>query len=205
MDSSTLAQPRLRISRHSQFSQRSGTDRYLQVPQAGPSRISSQMNALDVPDDDDSQSTPRVSTRPHLENLSDATPSLSVLESGAARLRAILAKENEHQQASHRASPPRARRDSMSEMDSDFESPHATVAQSQHMESLKEVFAKARADLTPRNQRPSLRRNSIDSSEVEDSPRVERVREERAMHKGKRRSASDEEAEIYTSASSSEL
>ena len=159
------------------------------------------MNALDVPnDDDDSQSTPRVPTRPQLDTTSDATPSQSVLETGAARLRAVLAKENGHYQTLRRPSPPRRRHDSMSEVESDFESPHATAAQSYHQESLKELFSRAYADFTPRNKRSGYRRNSIDLSEVEDSPRVERVKEERATHKSKRRSASDEEAEIYTSA-----
>lgn len=204
MDSTTPAQPRLRIPRQSALSPWSGSDHYLQVPQAGPSRLSPQMNAFDaLGEDDDSQATPRVPTRPQLETPSDATPSNSVFQTGSARLRAILAKENEHEQTSRRPSsppPPRRRYDSMSDMESDFESPHATVAQSQHLESLKEIFTKFHADTTPRNRRSSGRRNSIDLSEVEDSPRVERVREERAMHKGKRRSASDEEAEIYTSA-----
>lgn len=203
MNSTTLAQPRLRVSRQSGFSQWSGSDHYLQVPQAGPSRVSSQMNALDVPyDDDDSQATPRVATRPQLDSFADPTPSHSALEgaTGSERLRAILAKEHESLQTTRRPSPPRRRHDSMmSEMESDFESPHATAAESQHFQSLRELFSRFNEDSTPRIRRPSQRRNSIDLSEVEDSPRVERVREERAIHKGKRMSASDEETDMYTS------
>jgi hypothetical protein len=41
--------------------------------------------------------------------------------------------------------------------------------------------------------RKDVRRNSIDLSEVEDTPRSGRVMEERARNKGKRMSFSDEE------------
>ncbi|KIP10954.1 hypothetical protein PHLGIDRAFT_187045 [Phlebiopsis gigantea 11061_1 CR5-6] len=186
MNSTTLAQPRLRVSRQSGFSQWSGSDHYLQVPQAGPSRISPQMNASDVPYDDDDQATPRVAMRPQLDSFADATPSQSGA-TGSERLRAILAKEHESLQTSRRPSPPRRRHESMSDVESDFESPHATAAQSQHVQSLRELFSKVNEDITPRVRKPSRRRNSIDLSEVDDSPRVERVKEERAMHKGKRK------------------
>jgi hypothetical protein len=54
-------------------------------------------------------------------------------------------------------------------------------------ESLKDIFSRALRD-TP--QKGRHRRNSIDISEVEASPRVEK---ERAKNKGKRKSLSDEE------------
>ncbi|OBZ68164.1 hypothetical protein A0H81_11790 [Grifola frondosa] len=60
-------------------------------------------------------------------------------------------------------------------------------------ESLRELFSRALRDSTPRKNRP--RRNSIDTSEVDATPRVEQVREK---IKSKRRSMSDEEAEKST-------
>lgn len=207
MDSSTPAIPqRLRVSRRSLFSQWSGSDHHLQVPQAGPSRVSAHMDASDGSndeDDDDNQPTPRVAARPTLENISDATPSQSVIESGAARLRAVLREEAQAQQqhrATRRQSPPRSRHDSVLDMDSDYDSPHATISHSVHMDRFKDLFNKVRQDMTP-EKRPVRRRNSIDSSEVEDSPRVAQVLQERARHKGKRKSASDEEAELLASES----
>jgi serine/arginine repetitive matrix protein 2 len=197
---STLAVPRLKMSRFSYYSQRSGTDHNLLTPQAGPSRLSAQTDAFDAThDDDDNQPTPRVTSRPPLDSYVEATPSQSTHgETGAARLRAVMALQSEQQQPSRKASPPRPLYPA-SDLDSDFESPHATVSHSVHMDKFKDLFAKVRADMTPEGKKRSHRRNSIDSSEVEDSPRAERVQEERAQYKGKRRSMSDEEAEIYTS------
>ena len=60
-------------------------------------------------------------------------------------------------------------------------------------QSLRELFSRVLRDSdTPKTPQ---RRNSIDASEVEDSPRLERVWKERSSYKGKRRSMSDEEAE----------
>ena len=195
------------MSRFSHFSQRSGTDHHFLAPQAGPSRISSQPDAFSVlHDDEDNQATPRVTARPPVESYADATPTQSANEqTGVARLRAIMALQNQQQQQQQqsqqsirRPSPPRSTY-AASDMESDFESPHATVSHSIHMERFKDLFAKVHADMTPPGKRTGVRRNSIDTSEVEDSPRVERVQEERAKYKGKRKSVSDEEAEAYAS------
>ena len=195
---STPAVSRLRISRFSQFSQRSGIDYHYLAQQAGPSRISSQMDALDAPsDDDDEQPTPRVTSKPHFDATSDVTPSQSTYESGAERLRAVLAQQRSHT----RRPPPPQPTENVSDVESDFESPHATVSESVHVRQFKDLFSKVHSEWTPpKSKRLGHRRNSIDSSEVEDSPRVERVQQERERLKGKRKIMSDEEAEVHTSA-----
>ncbi|KAJ7078883.1 hypothetical protein B0H15DRAFT_527939 [Mycena belliarum] len=104
----------------------------------------------------------------------------------AARLRALLTRfPNETR-------TPVARPVSPSEVDSDFDPPRFSPATpSIYKESLKDVFSRALRDPgdTPIKNRP--RRNSIDTSEVEASPRVR----ERAKNKGKRKSLSDEEVD----------
>jgi serine/arginine repetitive matrix protein 2 len=106
----------------------------------------------------------------------------------AARLRALL----------NRTKPPVARPVSPSEVESDFDPPRfsPTNTPSVFKESLKDLFSHALRDPgdTPVKGKP--RRNSIDTSEVEASPRVR----ERAKNKGKRKSLSDEEADKPSSA-----
>ncbi|ETW80943.1 hypothetical protein HETIRDRAFT_247509, partial [Heterobasidion irregulare TC 32-1] len=114
----------------------------------------------------------------------------------AARLRALLARVPNsssyssqtqllHEPAPH---PP-------SELDSDFDTPRwNTTAASVARESLKDLFSNALRDSGDSPQTGNgRRRNSIGASELDDSPRVEKVAEERAKNKGKRRTLSDEE------------
>ncbi|PIL34057.1 hypothetical protein GSI_03766 [Ganoderma sinense ZZ0214-1] len=193
MDASPpLSIPRLRLPRHSPPYK----DQAL-TPVAGPSHNPDFLHADD--DDDDAESTPRMSASAMLDKHSPRTVPSSGLptETPTDRLRALLARiPNSPDGGTPHASssrPPFAL-PSTSEPDSDFEPPHSVAATpSIARESLKELFSNALREPgnTPRRVgRP--RRNSIDASEVETSMGVE---EERAKYKAKRLSLSDEEAE----------
>ncbi|CDO75530.1 hypothetical protein BN946_scf184871.g11 [Trametes cinnabarina] len=191
MDASTLATiPRLRISRFSPQS----NDQVL-TPVAGPSHNPDFLHADD--DDEDAESTPRMAVSAISDRQSPqatTTPGLPA-ETPAARLRALLARvpntpdsATPHAPSFRPPAPP-----SISEPDSDFEPPYpSAMSSSIARESLKELFSRALRSPGNTPRKGKLRRNSIDASEVEASPRVE---EERAKYKGKRRSLSDEEAE----------
>lgn len=185
--------PRLRLTRQSsKFDD--GIDN---TPQAGPSRISpSRHLALtdasgprSHDEADDAHSTPKI---PMLKSISpEPTPVQTTArptDTPAARLRALLSRVPNS--PSNSGGFPHARVAS-SEPDSDFDPPRASPINTPSIarESLKDLFSRALRDTPQKNRR---RRNSIDVSEVESSPRVER---ERAKNKGKRRSLSDEEAD----------
>lgn len=187
---------RLRLVRpYAQMRSLDGDD----TPVAGPSRISLPFQRHDPPDDDDdSQSTPRITANIQLASerasLVSQTPSARPLDHHA-RLRDALAKMN-HTSSPLAPSPP-----SDSDRESDFDaSSHISEAPSIHQQSLRQLFSRAMRDPDDTPKRPKQRRNSIDASQVEESPRKERVERERADNKGKRRSMSDEEAERLTSA-----
>ncbi|EPT02584.1 hypothetical protein FOMPIDRAFT_1117940 [Fomitopsis schrenkii] len=126
------------------------------------------------------------------------------LDTPAARLRMVLAR------VPNNRSPPRASTSRLpepatpSEPDSDLDPPYSvTATPSIAKESLREIFSHALrgSETTPQKSNRRARRNSIGPvSEVDPSPRVERVQQERVRHKGKRRSMSDEEAEHLSSA-----
>ncbi|OSD01311.1 hypothetical protein PYCCODRAFT_1369675 [Trametes coccinea BRFM310] len=191
MDASTPATiPRLRISR---FSPQSNNQTL--TPVAGPSHNPDFLHADD--DDEDAESTPRMTASAIPDRQSPqatTTPGLPA-ETPAARLRALLARvpntpdsATPHAPSFRPPAPP-----SVSEPDSDFEPPYSSVTTSSiARESLKELFSRALRSPGNTPRKGKQRRNSIDTSEVESSPRVE---EERAKYKGKRRSLSDEEAE----------
>ena len=186
----TLLQvPRLRITRHSQLSLSPLDDDFSRTPTAGPSRL--------IPhDSEDTEDTPRIpvtSSLPSIYAAVDDTP--------AARLRALLAQVPNTSSASrtqllHEPPPPLP-----SDRDSDFDPPPKwanSSTTSSARENLRSLFTHALREPgdTPRK---NTRRNSIDSSEVEDSPRIDRVIQERSRNKGKRMSFSDEELETSSS------
>lgn len=191
---SPLVVPRLRLTRQHP---RARIDNVFEMPQAGPSRISTQMDTLNVhqyEDEDDNQSTPRVAAKPQLENALDGTAP----ENYVHRLRHALSLNPSE---SARSAPRKPPSPTYSDMESDFEPPNMTTNATEASiakESLKELFDRMRHD-TPQKDRRKERRNSIDLSEVEASPRIELVLRERAKNKGKRRSMSDEEAEKSSS------
>lgn len=181
----SLALPRLRISRQSPK-----YDDALDTPQAGPSRtpFMTDMGSHNENNDDgeDAQSTPRLPVKPmpSVEPTS-TTQSATPTETPAARLRALLSRVPNS--PSNSREPPTTPAPA-SDRDSDFELPRSSTATpSIARESLKDLFTRALRD-TPQKDRK--RRNSIDVSEVEASPRVQR---ERVKNKGKRRSLSDED------------
>ncbi|KAG6888002.1 hypothetical protein C0992_009955 [Termitomyces sp. T32_za158] len=130
--------------------------------------------------DDDQESTPKVSSTALLD--ATGTP--------AARLRALLALSP----ASSKSTPKPPSRSS--DIDSDFEPLNASYGSTPSVarESLKGIFSRAMRDPgnTPQKGKFKARRNSIDTSEVDASPRVERQRNE---NKGKMKSLSDEETD----------
>jgi serine/arginine repetitive matrix protein 2 len=176
--------PRLRIARHSQLSPLD--DDLSRTPTAGPSRLHVLQD-----ESEDTDATPRLtvsSSLPSVYAVTEDTP--------AARLRALLAQVPNTSSASRTQllhEPPPSL---PSDRESDFEPPprwaYSSTNSSSARESLRSLFTHALRDPgdTPRK---DVRRNSIDLSEVEDTPRSGRVMEERARNKGKRMSFSDEE------------
>ncbi|KAI0331188.1 hypothetical protein GY45DRAFT_652275 [Cubamyces sp. BRFM 1775] len=191
MDASTPASiPRLRISR---FSPQSNNE--VLTPVAGPSHNPDLLYASD--DDEDAESTPRMASSaiPEKQSPQHTTTTGLPADTPAARLRALLARVPNTPPDSATPHAPSFRPPvvpSGSEPDSDFEPPYSSVTNpSIARESLKELFSRALREPGNTPRKGKQRRNSIDASEVESSPRVE----ERAKYKGKRRSLSDEEAE----------
>jgi serine/arginine repetitive matrix protein 2 len=176
--------PRLRITRHSQLSPLE--DDLSRTPTAGPSRLHVLQD-----ESEDTDATPRLtvsSSLPSVYAVTEDTP--------AARLRALLAQVPNTSSASRTQllhEPPPSL---PSDRESDFEPPprwaNSSTNSSSARENLRSLFTHALRDPgdTPRK---DARRNSIDLSEVEDTPRSGRVMEERARNKGKRMSFSDEE------------
>ncbi|KAH7888632.1 hypothetical protein F5I97DRAFT_1803999 [Phlebopus sp. FC_14] len=106
----------------------------------------------------------------------------------AARLRALLARElrSPRNVSTDPQAPP-------SEVLSDVDAPRSgSTTSSVVRENLKDIFSRALREPgdTPQKRRP--RRNSVDNGDVEITPLFDR---ERARHKSKRQSLSDEEVE----------
>ncbi|KAF7977750.1 hypothetical protein HWV62_2838 [Athelia sp. TMB] len=193
MDSSgatpTLQVPRLRLSR---LGQKYSDE--LDTPQAGPSRFSpgSRTPILNGHDDsengDDAQSTPRMPMLTAVQSEPNSAAPTPIAETPSARLRALLSR------VPRSPSPPRVEKPPPSEPDSDFDPPRSNVPNTPSIarESLKDLFSRALRDPGDTPQKTRRRRNSIDVSEVEASPRAER---ERARHRGQRPSLSDEEVD----------
>jgi hypothetical protein len=184
--------PRLRLTRQSpKFDD--GVD---DTPQAGPSRLAD-LGGQENEEADDAQSTPKI---PMLRSMSSEPTSMPnaipPMDTPAARLRALLNRV---------PNSPSTTRDSPhvpihpSEPDSDFDPPRSSPTNTPSIarESLKDLFSRALRDPGDTPDKNLRRRNSIDVSEVDFSPRVER---ERARNKGQRRSLSDEEADKPSSA-----
>lgn len=171
--------PRLRLTRHVTHQAQA---------MAGPSRLSPRpfvdVNSDEDEDDPVAQSTPKITPITSISPEA-APPHVHVpVETPAARLRALLSRVPNHPSSPSYNPVPI----SPSEVESDFDMPQSGPATpSVARESLKDIFSRALRD-TP--QKGRHRRNSIDISEVEASPRVEK---ERAKNKGKRKSLSDEE------------
>jgi len=174
--------PRLRLTRHSQLSPQD--DDNSRTPTAGPSRL----HVLHD-ESEDTDATPRLAVGTSLPSIYAVTE-----DTPAARLRALLAQVPNTSSTSRtqllHESPPSL----PSDRESDFEPPPrwSNVSTGSARESLRSLFVHALRDPgdTPRK---DARRNSIDLSEVEDSPRNDRVIQERARNKGERMSFSDEE------------
>jgi hypothetical protein len=201
--------PRLRLSRQPS-PQLDSDDNFSDIHQAGPSRTSINHLNNDIGEniyhgDPDAQSTPKLSSislnarQPH-HLPQDASP----VDTPAARLRALLSRipnnnNNNNNNTASTAHPPPLDPTSISELDSDFDPSQSSPADQSSVarESLKDLFSRALRDPGDTPRKDGRRRNSIDVSEVEASPRVAR---ERAKNKGKRRSMSDEEMDKPSSA-----
>ncbi|KIJ67849.1 hypothetical protein HYDPIDRAFT_25315 [Hydnomerulius pinastri MD-312] len=200
----TLLKPRLRLLRRSPSPrmQDNGVDT---TPHAGPS--SARNHFMNFVDDEDELPTPRMPAKviaspnddPGPSSFTNSAATAIPADTPAARLRALLAREPR----SPRNAPPIVSPAPPSEADSDFDPPRfGSSTSSVARENLKDIFSRALREPgdTPQKGRP--RRNSIDTSQVEITPVVDR---ERVKHKGKRRSLSDEEAEKPRSDSSFRL
>lgn len=184
--------PRLRVSRQSN----DASNATMSTPHAGPSRLPELTQLIDVhlsdldgpySNDDDRQSTPKMTFAPSLA-------SSSPVDTPAARLRALLSRVPTRSPTT----PLPLTRSSPSELESDYEAPESPrPPPSVARESLKDIFSRALRDPGDTPQKATRRRNSIDMSEVESSPRVEK---ERTKNKGKRKSLSDDEVENSRSA-----
>ncbi|KAF8813661.1 hypothetical protein BYT27DRAFT_7083576 [Phlegmacium glaucopus] len=184
VDTSTFT-PRLRLSRHSPVQYRASTS------EAGPSRLPNVSQILDLDLKDiplsDDQPTSGESNIPKITT----TPTATRPGNPAAVLRALMSRL-----PAHSPSPTQSHALSVqdgTERESDFDTiSESNAAPSIAQESLKDIVSKALRDPGNTPQKVRRRRNSIDASEVEASPRVGK---ERAKNKGKRRSMSDDEVE----------
>jgi hypothetical protein len=151
---------------------------------SGPSRLLEEYLTLNH-DSDDTNNDSTSDVHPTTPKL-NAAAGLSSKDDLAAKLRAAM-------------------KGSKSSITASSPNPHTPImpqpSQSIAKESLKDLFSRALRDPdTPQKGNSRWRRNSIDSSEVENSPRVIRVQMERAGNKGKRKSLSDEEVDASHSA-----
>ena len=171
--SSTLLKPRLRLFRRSP----SPHDQDDATPQPSSARFL-------FPPEEDEFPTPRL----HPQPIPDTTPLSLHLETPAARLRALLAREPRSPRATTPPPAPESEADSATEPPR-FGSSTSSVAR----DSLKDIFSRALREPgdTPEKGRP--RRNSFDGSSMEITPVVNRDRGQR--RRATRQSLSDEEAE----------
>lgn len=191
----SLPIPRLRLTRQGSYPRFDNVSDNIYTPQAGPSRLSQGPRVKGVGSDheindeaDDAHPTPKMHI---LNTISEPISSATPTETPASRLRALLSRVPN----SVNSLPQEP-----SDLDSDFDPPRSSPTNTPSIarESLKDLFSRALRDPgdTPKINR-RRRRNSIDTSEVEASPRVKREREK---NKGKRRSLSDEETDKHSSA-----
>ncbi|KAJ3995417.1 hypothetical protein F5050DRAFT_1573628 [Lentinula boryana] len=190
--------PRLRINRQHQSTvyDYSGS---VNLSEAGPSRLQISTNlsepfihADNADDDDHEQDTPKL---PSAAALPTEPLSTYPEDTPAARLKAVL----ERTSAKYRPPPvPIPSSGSAIDFESDFDIP--TIGSSQPSlarENLNSLFSNALrepGDTPQKSVKAKMRRrNSIDTSEFESSPRVAKVNHNRAVEKGKRRSMSDDE------------
>jgi hypothetical protein len=152
---------------------------------AGPSIHRSTTSAGEL--DDDDRPTPR---------MIPAATVLAGADTPAARLRALLSRVPTSAKSPARPHP----QSSPSEIESDFDPPNEILSNTTSIAraSLKDVFSRAVREPgdTPQKDKGRWRRNSIDVSEVDATPRLQ---PENGRNKGKRRSLSDEEIDSPSS------
>ncbi|KAE9408536.1 hypothetical protein BT96DRAFT_783963, partial [Gymnopus androsaceus JB14] len=172
--------------------------------QAGPSGLQSSTNLMEPFihedfGDDEQEDTPKLPTFSALPaEISSAFPE----DTPAARLKAVLERTSAKSKPPPAASAPS---DSVAESESDFDMPNFGSSQpSLARVTLDSLFTHALRDAGDTPQKSGKgkmkRRNSIDTSEFESSPRVVKVKKDRTDYKGKRRSMSDDELSCSNSA-----
>lgn len=192
--------PRLRVSRQHQSTLYEFSDPQ-NISQDDPSRLQSSTNLMEshIEDfgDDEQQDTPKL---PAFPNLPPETPTFPE-DTPAARLKAVL----ERTSAKSKPPPPPLRSSSpVTEFESDLEIPEMGSSQpSLARVNLNSLFTHALRDPGDTPQKSAKgkmrRRNSIDTSEFESSPRVVEDKKDRTDYKGKRRSTSDDELSVSNS------
>ncbi|KAK1229189.1 hypothetical protein PQX77_007761 [Marasmius sp. AFHP31] len=204
--------PRLRISRLSQPSLLDTSS------QAGPSRFPDSYSPIsnqylhENDDHENQEDTPKLTSSSLLPTTA-SNDYRNVEETPVERLRALLSQVPNDTTVKARPRAPQLQEPSsastMDLIDSDSDVPQIGSAHpSFARESLKDIFSRAIRDPdTPQKDTrgKARRRNSIDISEVEASPRVEKVQRDRNSNKGKRRSMSDDEVDPSSSASGSSI
>ncbi|ESK84311.1 hypothetical protein Moror_10226 [Moniliophthora roreri MCA 2997] len=190
--------PRLRVSRQNLNSFHESSTI------AGPSRLPNTPHVYDVDDDrENEEDTPKLPISSTLPKSADPNADYPE-DTPAARLRALLSlvpNTNDTVKAARTARLPPQELSTATTIDfigSDSDIPqYGSTQPSIARESLRDLFSHALREPgdTPRKdvKGKAKRRNSIDASEVEASPRVEKVWKDRSDNKGKRRSLSDDE------------
>ncbi|KAJ3872715.1 hypothetical protein F5051DRAFT_338872 [Lentinula edodes] len=199
--------PRLRVSRHQQSTvyDYSGS---VNLSEAGPSRLPNSTDFLEPnlhaenTDDDEQEQEQDTPKLPSSSALPTDSSSPYPEDTPAARLKAVL------ERTSARSRPPPApipSSGSTTDLESEFDLP--TIGSSQPSlarENLNSLFSHALREPGDTPQKSfkgkMRRRNSIDTSEVESSPRVAKVKNDRSAVEGKRRSLSDDELSSSNSA-----
>lgn len=159
--------------------------------QAGPSRLLPEFSSTNVNLNLGEEQSRLLSS---FSDMDMDTPVSLAEDTPAARLRAIMSRIPTDN--STRADAPPS--PSPSDRESDFDPPNfASSVNSSYRGSLKSLMSRALRPPgdTPQKGTPRPRRNSIDTSEVDSSPRAQKVKQERLGARHKRRSHSDEEAE----------
>lgn len=200
MDSTPLQYGRRRLTRTGIANADDSVATTASSLQAGPSRLPELTQLVDVDfsdldrDSDDLQSDEHAT--PRIQALNKLPTAENDLQTPAARLRAILSRvpngSSSPDATPVATQPPKSMANYESDSDMDI-STQVNRAPSAAHTSIRSIFSNALrppGDTPQKQQRP--RRNSIDTSEVETSPRVER-----GQHRAKRKSLSlsDEEVE----------
>jgi hypothetical protein len=170
--------PRLGMSRSRHSSVQYGRSSSLaSTSEAGPSRLSNFSQILDLDMKDMPLSDDQFSSN---EQNITTTPTATRSDNPAAVLRALLSRLPAHPPSPTESHALSGQGSTEQERESDYDTlSESNVAPSIAQESLKHIFSNALRDPGNTPQKARRKRNSIDSSEVEGNPRIEKERVEK--------------------------